>query len=186
MHVVAGRTLSLVGSLGKLAFVRIGLVTIHALRECQRFLEVAVGVTLRAVHRDVLAEQRELGFRVVEAVVHGLQRNLLPPHRAVTCLAGLRKAAAVRILVTICALIEGDSNILRLAVGSVGVALRALHCSMQARQGITRLCMIELSDADVFPVLEIVARLARRAEPAFVLIFMAGNAGVRQSEVAAV
>lgn len=59
---MAGGTLSLVGPPGELAFVRIGLVTIHALRECQRFLEVAVGVTLRAVDRDVLAEQRELSF----------------------------------------------------------------------------------------------------------------------------
>ena len=52
--------------LGKLAIVRIRLVTVHALCENQRLLEVAVRMALRAVNASVLAFQGKLRLRVVE------------------------------------------------------------------------------------------------------------------------
>ena len=78
LHRVARRALSLIGALGKLALVRIRLVTVHALREYERFFEVAVRMTLSAVHSDVLPLERKLRFGVIKALIHRLQRNLLP------------------------------------------------------------------------------------------------------------
>jgi|SRR5579859_817753 len=91
-------------------------------------------------------------------------------------LASLGKAAVVRILVAIGALVERNTHVLRLAVGTVRVALGALHLGMQAGQRIARLRVIELRGADRFPILEIVALLAGRTKPAFVLILMTANA----------
>lgn len=132
LQVMARGAFSPVGTFRKLAAVRIGLVAIHALGEGQRLLKVASGMALGAIDRRMSAEQRKLGFRVVEALVHALQRDSFPSARAVTGLAGLREAAAMRVLVAIGTLAERNSNILRLAVGSVGVALGALHLSVKA------------------------------------------------------
>lgn len=105
-------------------------------------------------------------------------------------LAALRKAAVMWIFVAIGALVEGNTNVLRLAVRSVGVALRALHLRVQSRQWIARLGVIELShtraDADCFPVLEVVAGLTSWSQTSFVLVLVAGNATSRESQVRAV
>lgn len=71
VHCVAGSALAVIRPPGKLPIVRIGLVTIHALREDQGLLEVAIGVALGAIDADVLPLQGKLGFRVVEALIHG-------------------------------------------------------------------------------------------------------------------
>lgn len=64
---MAGRTLSTISPLAELAMMRIVVVAVHALGEDHRLLEVAVGVTTNAVHGRVFAQQRELGFRMIEA-----------------------------------------------------------------------------------------------------------------------
>lgn len=69
LHRVTGRALSVIRTFHKLAVVWI-LVAVHALREHQRLLEVAVGVTLSAVHTRVLPFQRELRFGVIEALIN--------------------------------------------------------------------------------------------------------------------
>src|SRR5579864_5305075 len=101
-------------------------------------------------------------------------------------LASLRKAAVVRILVAIGALVERNAHILWLTVRAGRVALGALHLGMQAGQRIASLRVIELRGADGFPVLEIMALLAGRTKPAFVLIFMAANASGGEAEIRAV
>lgn len=68
LHGVTGRALSLIRALGKLAFVRIRLVAIHALGEHQRLLEVTVSMALSAVHARVLPLQRILRFGVIKAL----------------------------------------------------------------------------------------------------------------------
>ena len=83
LHGVAGSALSAVRTLGKLAVVRIGLVAVHTLLEYQRLLEISVSVALGTIDTGVPAFQRELGLGVVEALVDGLERNLLPPARVV-------------------------------------------------------------------------------------------------------
>ena len=98
-------------------------------------------------------------------------------------LAALGKAAVVRILMAIGALVERNTHVLRLPVGSVGVALGALHLGMQAGQWIACLRVIELCGADGFPVLEVMALLAGRTESALVLVFMTANASGREPEI---
>jgi len=53
--------------------------------------------------------------------------------------------------------IERNPDILRFAVGSVRVALCALHLRMESSQWISRFRVIELRDADLLPVNEVVA-----------------------------
>lgn len=84
------------------------------------------------------------------------------------------------------ALIECDPDILRLAIGCVCVALRALHLRVKSSEGIPRSGVVELTDVDRFPVLEVVAGLAILSEPAFVLIFVTSNARGGKTEVGAV
>ena len=81
LHGMAGGALNSGGTLGKLAFMGIRRVTVRALAEAQRLLEIAVGVALLAPHGGVLAFQRIFGLRVIEVLSHGLQRDLLPSAR---------------------------------------------------------------------------------------------------------
>ena len=100
--------------------------------------------------------------------------------------AGLRETAVVWILVAIGAEIEGYADVLRLAIGTVGVALGALHLSVQAGQRIAGLAVIELADVELFPVDEIVAGLAGRPQASLVKVLVTGNAGGREAEEGAV
>ncbi len=59
IHGVAGSTLASVSAFGELAAVLV-FVTIHALAEHQRFLEVASGVAGRTFNRRMLPEQWKL------------------------------------------------------------------------------------------------------------------------------
>ena len=70
IHRVAGGTLAAIRTLGELAFMRVRPVAIHALLECERLFEVSIGMALPAIHAHVLALQRVLGLRVVEAFIH--------------------------------------------------------------------------------------------------------------------
>jgi len=73
--------------------------------------------------------------------------------------------------------VKGNADILRFAIGSVGVALLALHLCMQSGQRVTGFAVIELGDVEVLPVHEIVTRLAVRTQAAFMKVLVAGNAG---------
>ena len=101
LHGVAGGALYAARTLGKLAVMRIGLVTIHALLEYQRLLKVSVGVTLGAIDGLVLAFEWVLGLGVVEALIDGGERNLLPSIRRVARLAALREASVMRVFMAI-------------------------------------------------------------------------------------
>ncbi len=140
-------------------------------------------MTLRAIDTRMLAFQRILRLRVIEPPVHRLQRNFLPPAGVVARLAALRKAAMVRILVAVRALIERNAHILRLAVGAVGVALRALHLRVQSGQRIARFRVIELLNVDRLPVHEVVALLTIRSQPSLVSILVTTCARRRKSQI---
>jgi|SRR5579863_1815821 len=185
LHGVTGSTFAAIRAFDELSPVGIRLVAVHALGESDGLFEVSVGVTLRAIHGRMLTLQRILGFGMIKALVHRLPRNSLPPARVVAGLAALREAAMVRIPVAIRAQVEGDADILRFAVGSVHVALRALHLDVQAGQRIPRPRVVEFLNLDGFPVFEIVTLLARRTEPALMRVFMTGGAGRRKTEVGA-
>ena len=188
LHVVAGSALPAVRTLGELPVVRIGLVAVHALLEYQGLFEISVRVALGTIHSRVLALQRELGLRMVEALVDRLQRNLLPPARTVAGLAALREAPVMRVFVAIGALVKRNAHVLRLAVWSIGMALGALHLGMQAGQGIARLRVIELgltglADIDRLPIHKIVALQAVRSQAALVLILVTRDATRRETKI---
>jgi len=184
LHVVAGRALTAILTLDELTVMSI-LVAIRALLEWDLLLEIAVGVALGAIDAEVLALERVLGLGVVESLVHGLQVDPLPPAGIVAGVATLRETAVVRILVTIGALAEWNANVFRLAIGTVGVTLGALHLRMQSGEGITGFGVVELAHVDGFPVDEVVAGLARRAQTALVEIFVTGRARGGQTKIGA-
>lgn len=92
----------------------------------------------------------------------------------------------MRVLVAVGALIKGNAGILWLAVGSVRMALGALHLGVQTGQRIARFGMVELPDVERLPVLIVVALQAVRTQPAFVLILVAGHARGGQAQIAPV
>lgn len=128
---MARSALAAIGALGELSLVRV-FVAVHALLEGHRLLEIPARMALRAVNAHVLAQQRKLRAGVIEVLVDALERDPLPSTGAVTSLAPLREAAAVRVLVAIRTLIEGNADVLRLSVSAVGMALRALHLRVQS------------------------------------------------------
>lgn len=62
------------------------------------------------------------------------------------------------------------------------MALGALNLRVQAGQRISGLVVVELAHIDGFPVDEVVAGLAGRAQASLVKVFVAGNAGSGQTE----
>lgn len=109
------------------------LVTIRAERVCHRSFEVAACVAIGARHRGMLAQQREIRLRVIEALE---LRHAIPIRRVVARLAGPGEGAFVRIAVAAGARREGQPNIfhIRLGVSHGNVAFRAGHGRMSARK----------------------------------------------------
>ena len=147
------------------------------------FLEVSVGVALGALDFRVLSLERIFRLRVIKALVDVLQGDLFPSGRGMAGRAGLRETAVVRILVTIRAQIERNAGVLRFAIGTVRMALCALHLSVQTGQGIAGFAVIELTNIDLLPVDEVVAGLAGWTEPALMKVLVARNAGAGQAEI---
>jgi|SRR5579862_7164610 len=183
---MAGRTLAPTHAFCKLSVVRIWFVTIGALAKHQRLFEIATRMALLAGYTGVLAFKRVLRFGVIKFLVDRLQRDFLPACGAVTGRAALRETAAMRILVAIRALGKRNANVLWLSVGSVCVALGALHLLVKAAQRIAGFRVIELPNFDRLPVLVIVALQTVLAKAPFVLILVAGHACRRNSKKTAV
>ena len=99
--------------------------------------------------------------------------------------ATLLEFPVVGVLVAVVALGEGDALVSRLAVRSRGVALLALYRLVFPGKRIARLGVIE-GLGNIFPIIEIVAGLALRAEPSLVKILVAGPAGLGDADEGAV
>jgi hypothetical protein len=127
---VAGGTFAGIGTLGELAVMGV-LVAIGTFGERDLFFKVSVGVALATLDFRVLSLEWVFRFRVIEALIDVLQRDLFPTTRAMARRASLREAAVVRIFVAVGAQAEGNADIFRLAVGTVCMALRALHLGVQ-------------------------------------------------------
>lgn len=84
-------------------------------------------MTLRAPHLEMLPQQRVIGFRVIESLIHLGSGNFFPSGGVVTALACLREAAVVGVGVAVRTLAEGDAGVTRLTVRTRRVALRARH-----------------------------------------------------------
>ena len=127
VHSVASRALRAPRSLGELAVVRIGLVTIHTLCERNRLFEISASVTECAIHGRVFALERILRLRVIKVLTHRSQRNSLPAFGAVAGLTALREASVVWISVAVRTFGKRYPGVTRLAVGCRRVALFTLH-----------------------------------------------------------
>jgi hypothetical protein len=184
VHGVAGGAFSAIRTPGKLAVVRIGLVAIHALLEYERLLEISIGMALGTIHAGVFALQRKLRLGVIKALIQRLSGDLFPSACVVAGLAGLPgEASTVGVLVAVRALVERNPRILRLAIRFVGVALRALHLGVQPRQWVARLRVIELGNADLLPVFEIVALLTGRTKAALMGVLVTTAACGGETEI---
>lgn len=179
---MAGGALAATGTLGELSLVRVRLVTIHAFLESQRFLEIAARVALGTLHAGMLPEQWILGCRVIEAFDDCLCRYFFPSAGVVTRLAALREASAMRIGVTIGALAECDSGVAWFIVQSGCMTFLASDLCVQPSQRIAGLSMVELPNADGFPIVVSVALEAVLAQPSLVLVLVAGDAIRRNTE----
>ena len=131
LHCMAGRAFARIRALGKLSVMCV-LVTIGALGKGDGLLEVPSGMALGAIDRNMLPFERELRLRVIEMRSHRLQRDLFPTACAVAGGTALRETAVMRIFVAIGTLVERNSRILRLAIGAIGMTLRALHLSVHS------------------------------------------------------
>ena len=175
IDVVARGAFSFVTPLGELASMRIGCMAICATLEGDRLLEISSRVTLQAVHLRVLAEQRILGFRVVESLG---RRNFLPSARGVASFAGLRKSAVMRIGVAIGALRKRNAGESRLAARRRGsMTFRTGNLSVQAGEWVMGFRMIEIRRR--FPIYEIMALQTVRSQVTVMDVFMARNAILR-------
>jgi len=120
---------------------------------------------------------------VVEALVERRRRNSLPSRRRVARLASLLEAAVVNVGVAIRALRKGDSCISRLAVSARRVALLTSDLGVQSAQRVAGFGVIKLLDRGyTFPVGEIVALVAIRAQPPLVRVLVAGGARLGDAE----
>jgi hypothetical protein len=179
IHRVTRGALSAARTLGELTVVNI-LVAIRAFLKGHRLLKVPSFMAGQALDALMLSGKGIFGLRVIEFLVYILKRNTLPPASVVTGLAGLGEAAFVRIGVAIGALTESKTNIARFVVSTGRVAFLASDLGVQSGQRIFSFVVIELRN--VFPILEVVALLAVRAQSAIVFVFVAGRASLRQPQ----
>lgn len=161
-------------------------MAIPALLEGQWLGEISISVALGAVHADVLAFERKFGLRVIEPLIHGLDRDFLPACRVMTRLAAVRELSVVRVLVAVGALVKRNFDIPRLAIHAIRMALGTFNLHMQPRERIACFRVIELPDIDRLPILEVVAGLTSRAQAAFVLILVTSGTSRRKTEVSAI
>lgn len=136
---MAGGALAAVTSLGKLAAMRIGPVTVHTLLKNQRLLEISARVALGAFDGGMFSQQRVLGLGMVEALADCLGRHSLPAAGVVARLTALGEASAMRIRVAIRTFAESDADITRLAVRSGRMTFLAGDLGMRTGQRIAGL-----------------------------------------------
>ncbi|HUC54921.1 MAG TPA: hypothetical protein VMR90_12795 [Candidatus Cybelea sp.] len=153
-------------------------MTVIAVVEWQRFLEFTLEMTLRATDLGMLAEEWVLGLRMVKLE---LGKKFFPPGGGVTFLAALFKGTFVRIDMAVEAGLKFHVLVARWPAWLVRLmALLASHLEVLAGERVTRLRMIKLLCC--FPIREIVTLQAVVSELAFVHIFVAQDAVLRQSK----
>lgn len=177
-HRMALRAFAFFGPRFELALVRIRLMAVVTIRKRQRLLEFPVHMTLHAIYRRMLAQQRIFRFRVVE---FELGQKLLPACGSMTILAALLlERTFVRIVVARRAGIELHVLVARRTTGHIRlVTLLAGNLNVRAGQGIARFRVVELLGG--LPIREVVAALAVIAELSLVWILVTGYAFLRQA-----
>ena len=169
---MAGGAFAAIGTSAELTLVGI-FVAIRALRKWYLRLEVPVLVTIFASDSFVLAEQGVFRFRVVESLE---PVDLFPVRGVMTGLAGLGKAALMRIRVARCAFGEREASVLhvRFHIGDRWMTLRAGGFFVSPRKGIFSFRVIK--ERSGLPRVRCVAPSAILAELAAVRVLVAAGA----------
>ena len=153
-------------------------MTIIAIIKREGLFEVSLQMALSAAYLGVFSEQGVLGLGMVESKS---RQQFLPSRSGVTFFAALFERASVRIDMAVDASLELHVPVTRRAAGHIRfVALLAVDLDVKTRQRIAGLGVIELLCC--LPVRVIMALQAIVSELAFVDIFMARHAVLRQSE----
>ena len=119
---------------------------------------------------------------MIEVIVQPGRGNAFPAAGVVARLAALvLETSLVRIGVAIVAFAKRKSLVTGSAARIRRVALLAFHLLVQASQRVSGLVVIELSGS-VLPIHKIVTLEAIGSQTPFVEIFVAGGAGLRNSE----
>lgn len=169
---MALRTFTLLLAFLKLAFVRVGLVAIAAIREGNLSFEVAVQVASHARNLNVFSNQRIFRFGVVEIKAG---QKIFPTAGGVAAFTRFLEFTLVGIDVTRGAGIELHVLIKNRAARRFRlVALLARNFDVQASEGITSLRVVKILSC--FPTFHVVALSAFVAELPFVRIAVAGSA----------
>jgi len=169
---VALGTFALLGPRLKLAFVRIGSVTVLASSERDFLLEIALDMTGGTRDGLMLALERIFGLRMVE-VITGQHR--FPTAGCVTSVTGLLKLATVRVNVAVVAAAEFHVVVASGAPRGVRlVALLAGDLDMEPGQRVTGLGVVEFLRR--LPAFNVMALRALIPELALVGITVAGSA----------
>ena len=142
---MAGCALPPARTLYKLPTMRVGRVTIRALRELQRLLKISALVAGFAGNFKMLAHQRIFRLRMVKLLTHRRCIYFFPTGGAVAGLAGTLKLTFMRIGVAVVTASERQPFIARRSIGTWRVALLALHLRVRPGQRIARLAVIEFS-----------------------------------------
>jgi hypothetical protein len=178
IHVMAFRALALLGSRFELAFVRVRFMTIIAIIKRELPFEITLQMALSATDHGVLSEERVLGLGMVEFKA---RQQFFPSISGMTFFTTLLEGAFVRIDMAVDAGLELHVPVACRAAGHVGlVALLALDLDVKTSEGIAGLGVIEL--VGCFPIRKIVTLQAVVPELAFVHIFVARHAILRQPE----
>jgi len=138
---VATLAAAAIGTLQKLASMRIGLVAVGTCLVGYRRLEVSAGVASHARHIDVLSKQRKLRLRMVEC--RG-EAGFLPRRGVVAGIAPLFEFAFVRILMAIGAACERQPCIAWLPVRAGGMTTLAQNIPVRTCKWIAGLGVIEV------------------------------------------
>ena len=168
---VAGGTFTFVRTRAKLATMRIWSMAVGTFGERHRLFEIRSGVALQAIHLRMFAEERKFCFGMIEMLV---ARDSFPAAGDVAGRASFRKSSVVGIAVAIGTFCEFQAAELWSFLRSHVVAFRAGHRGVQAGERKSGFGMVELRGG--FPIREVVALRAIRAQLTLVNILMAGYA----------
>jgi len=174
---VAFRALALTCARLELPFVRIGRMAIQTLAKGQRLLEIGSRMAAAAADFHMRSEERVFCFRMVK-----LHRRIhfFPTRCRMAGLAGSLESAFVRIGVAVDAGAEFNPGEFHCLIGAGRkVAFLAGYLGVHSGQWVLCFGMVEL--LGLLPVGHIVAALAVGAELAFVDVFMAGHAVLREA-----
>lgn len=172
------RAFAFPGTRFELAFMRIGFVAVHAVRKRQGLLEITVQVACRTANHGMLPEERVLCLRMVEFKT---RKQFFPPRSGVTLFAALFERPLMGIDVAVDASLKLHVLVTRRPAGDVRlVAFLAGDLNVLAGQRVAGLGVIELLGR--FPVREIMALQTVVSQLAFVHIFVARLAVLRQPE----